>query len=156
MRNAAIIGISNYARYHLLMVMEQVLQGRLKLVAATVVNEVEEAFFCERLRGLGCEIFPSTEAMWEKFFGKIDLCFIPTGIHLHASQTLQALKAGAHVFVEKPLAASVEQAQALRAAERETGLTVSVGFQDLYPQSTWDIKQLLLDRRLGRIESFSL
>jgi predicted dehydrogenase len=44
----------------------------------------------------------------------------------------------------------------IRTAERKTGLTVSVGFQDLYPQTTWDIKQLLLEGRLGKIESFSL
>jgi predicted dehydrogenase len=58
--------------------------------------------------------------------------------------------------VEKPLAATAEQVQTIRAVERKTGLTVSVGFQDLYPQSTWDIKRLLLEGRLGTIESFSL
>ncbi len=156
MKTAAIIGISHYARHHLLMALEQMLQGRLRLVAATVVNQEEEAFFCQRLRGLGCEIFADPAAMWEKFAGRVDLCFIPTGLHLHAAMTLQALQCGASVLVEKPLAASLAQAAAIRQLEQRTGRFVAVGFQDLYTDSTWDIKQLLLDGGIGQLRHISL
>src|SRR5262245_16618183 len=84
MKTAALIGISGYARHHLLVALEQALHGRLRLVAATVVNAAAEEFFCDRLRALGCEIFTSADAMWDKFAGRIDLCLIPTGLHLHA------------------------------------------------------------------------
>lgn len=156
MKTAAIIGISHYARHHLLMALEQMLQGRLRLVAATVVNQEEEAFFCRRLRGLGCEIFSDVGAMWAKFAGRVDLCFIPTGLHLHAGMTLQALQAGANVLVEKPLAASLVQAQEIMRCERTSGRFVAVGFQDLYTDSTWDIKQLLLDGGIGQLRGISL
>src|SRR6266480_3792717 len=99
MKNAAIIGISNYARHHLFIALEQTLQSRLRLVAATVVNQEAEAFFCGRLRRLGCEIFASTGEMWARWSGRVDLWFITTGLHLHAPMTLEALRAGANVLV---------------------------------------------------------
>lgn len=154
-KTAALIGISSYARNHLLMALEQALHGRLRLVAATVVNQTQEAFFCARLRQLGCEIFGTVDAMWERFGGQIDLCLIPTGIHLHAPMTLQALRAGASVLVEKPLATSTDDARGIMRVERETGRFVAVGFQDLYAESTWAIKQLLLEGLLGEVKAIS-
>jgi predicted dehydrogenase len=156
MKTAAIIGISHYARHHLLMAMEQALQGRLRLVAAVVINLNQEAFFCARLRSLGCAIFESTDAMWAVWAGRLDLCFIPTGIYLHAEMTLRALRAGASVLVEKPLATSVAEADAIMKAERETGRFVAVGFQDLYTETTWEIKRLLLEETIGRLRSIAI
>lgn len=156
MKIAAIIGISRYARYHLFMALEQALHGKLRLAAAVVVNQQEESFFCQRLRSLGCEIFDHTEAMWARWSGRIDLCFIPTGIHLHAPMTLQALAAGANVLVEKPLTAAVAEASAIMDAERRTGRFVAVGFQDLYTESTWAIKERLLAGMLGDVRAITL
>ena len=153
MKTAAIIGISNYARNHLLVALEQALQGRLRLVAATVVNQEAEAFFCERLRGLGCTIFDCVDDMWAAFAGKVDLCFIPTGIHLHATMTAQALRAGANVLVEKPLATTTAGARQIMQLEQATGCFVAVGFQDLYTESTWALKQRLLDGAIGEVHS---
>jgi predicted dehydrogenase len=156
MKTAAIIGISSYARYHLMIALEQALHGRLRLVAATIVNQREEAFFCERLRSLGCRIFDSADAMWSEFSGKVDLCFIPTGIHLHAAMTLQALRAGASVLVEKPLATTMAEAQQIMKTERESGHFVAVGFQDLYAESTWKIKELILAGGIGELRTLSI
>ena len=155
MKTAALIGISNFARHHLLIAAEQILHGRLRLVAATIVNPDEEAFLAARLRSLGCEVFPDVGAMWRARSGQIDLCFIPTGIHLHATMTLQALRAGASVLVEKPLATSIGDAHAIARLERQTGRFVAVGFQDLYTDSTWTIKRRLLEGDIGRVKSIS-
>jgi predicted dehydrogenase len=155
MKQAAIIGISSYARNHLMIALEQALHGRLRLVAATVVNQDAEAFLCQRLRRLGCEVFASADEMWATFTGRVDLCFIPTGIHLHAAMTLQALRAGANVLVEKPLATSTADAAAIMQLEQATGRFVAVGFQDLYAESTWAIKRLLLSGGLGEVRSIS-
>ena len=109
MKTAAIIGISRYARYHLLIALEQMLHGKLRLAAAVVINPEEEAFFCRRLRKLGCELYSSADAMWQEWSGRVDLCFIPTGIHLHAPMTLQALNAGANVTYSSLLPSSLSR-----------------------------------------------
>ncbi|MEU8800416.1 DUF6807 family protein [Spirillospora sp. NPDC048819] len=56
---------------------------------------------------------------------------IATPIHTHAPLAVAALRAGAHVLLEKPPAPSVEEFQTISAAVAETGLACQVGFQSL-------------------------
>ncbi|HAV64690.1 MAG TPA: oxidoreductase, partial [Verrucomicrobiales bacterium] len=58
---------------------------------------------------------------------KPDVVIIATPDHWHALNTIDALKAGAHVFVEKPTGHSVNESRAMLKAARETGRIVQVG-----------------------------
>ena len=58
---------------------------------------------------------------------KPDIVIIATPDHWHALQTIAALKAGSHVFVEKPTAHTVNESRAMVKAARETGKVVQVG-----------------------------
>ena len=53
--------------------------------------------------------------MLSEFGGKLDLCFIPTGIDLHAPMAIEAMRAGANAFIEKPAAAVIEDIAAMQA-----------------------------------------
>ncbi|WP_438482230.1 Gfo/Idh/MocA family protein [Oleiharenicola lentus] len=156
MIRTAIVGISGYGRWHLMMAIDQMLVGRLKLVGATVINPESEAFVCHRLRELGVPIFATFEEMIATLHGKLDLCLIPTGIHHHAPMTIAALGAGANVLVEKPLAATLQQANAIHAEEARTGRWVAVGFQDLYVEETHVIKRALLDKKIGTVQRITV
>jgi predicted dehydrogenase/threonine dehydrogenase-like Zn-dependent dehydrogenase len=59
---------------------------------------------------------------------KVHAVVIATRHNLHAAQALAALDAGKHVFVEKPMALTVADCEAICAKAQETGLLVSVGF----------------------------
>jgi predicted dehydrogenase len=50
----------------------------------------------------------------------------------HAEIALAALESGRHVFVEKPLCISIEDADAICARRAETGLVVQVGYMKRY------------------------
>jgi len=58
----------------------------------------------------------------------IDVVIISTRHASHAQIVLEALAAGKHVFVEKPMTTTVEDAQKIEAKAAETGLVVRVGF----------------------------
>jgi len=58
------------------------------------------------------------EAFADPEIDAVDLC-LPT--HLHAPLTVAALRAGKHVLVEKPMALSVAETEAMLAAARESG-----------------------------------
>ncbi|MBL8797281.1 MAG: Gfo/Idh/MocA family oxidoreductase, partial [Planctomycetia bacterium] len=47
--------------------------------------------------------------------------------HWHALQTIAAVKAGAHVFVEKPTGHTINESRAMLKAARDTGKVVQVG-----------------------------
>lgn len=58
---------------------------------------------------------------------KPDIAIIATPDHWHALNTIEALKAGAHVFVEKPTGHTVNESRAMLKAARESGRVVQVG-----------------------------
>jgi predicted dehydrogenase len=152
MIRAAIVGVSGYGRWHLLMAMEQALLGRLKLVGATVINPLEQAGVCRRLARHGVPLFNSCEEMLVALKGQIDLLMVPTAIHWHAPMTIAALRAGLHVLLEKPVAGTVQEVDAIIAAQAEASRIVAVGFQDLYVPATLDIKRRVLDGDIGTLQ----
>ncbi len=57
----------------------------------------------------------------------IDAVMIATPDHMHAPITIAALRAGKHVYVEKPMAHSIEEARVMTRVARETGLVTQMG-----------------------------
>lgn len=75
---------------------------------------------------------------------EVDLVMITTRHHQHASMTMEALKAGKHVFVEKPLALNThELEQLIEAYNSGTGKTVTVGFNRRFSPFVQKAKTLL-------------
>ncbi|MGI9211121.1 MAG: Gfo/Idh/MocA family protein [Methylococcaceae bacterium] len=74
---------------------------------------------------------------------------IATPVASHYSLAMQALTAGKHVFVEKPLAASTKQAETLVNKARQTGLCVQVDHTFIYTGAVRKIKELITGDELG-------
>ncbi len=73
----------------------------------------------------------------------IDMVLISTRHNLHASMTVDALNAGKHVFVEKPLALNQDELQTIIDAHKKSGKTVTVGFNRRFSPHIMKIKELL-------------
>lgn len=101
MLNTAIIGISGWGRIHYEDLLRRRERGDIRICAATVINQAEEAEKCAFLRSIGCRIFDSHQAMLSEFGGKLDLCFIPTGIDLHAPMAIEARRRGQECVYRK-------------------------------------------------------
>ncbi len=78
----------------------------------------------------------------------IDVIHICTPSYLHYEQTLQALKAGKHVIVEKPVAGSLKQVDELIAAEKQSGKRVMPIFQYRFGHGVQKLK-LLIERGIA-------
>jgi len=60
---------------------------------------------------------------------KLDIVLIATPDHWHALPTIAALKAGAHVYVQKPISVDILEGEAMLAAARKYNRVVQVGMQ---------------------------
>src|SRR5882724_5088221 len=60
----------------------------------------------------------------------IDTVFIATPEHLHYPMFMAAMKAGKHVYVEKPLAHTIEQGAEMVKAWEKAGVVAQVGTQN--------------------------
>jgi protoporphyrinogen oxidase/predicted dehydrogenase len=81
----------------------------------------------------------------------VDAVVISTPVSTHYSLALAALQAGKHVFVEKPLAGSSQEALDLTAVAEENGLVLMPGHTFLYSPSVTTIKSLIDSGELGEI-----
>lgn len=69
---------------------------------------------------------------------------------LHADMILQALEAGYHVFVEKPVTLTVEEAQRVEAEAGRTGLKVAVNYQYRYNAGAARMMQKIHGGSIGK------
>ena len=83
--------------------------------------------------------------------GDLDAVHLCTPHYLHAPQSIAALKAGCHVFSEKPMATCYEDGLRIRRAAADSGKTYGVCFQNRYNESSVLVKELLDEGRLGKI-----
>ncbi|HEY8467780.1 MAG TPA: Gfo/Idh/MocA family oxidoreductase [Solirubrobacterales bacterium] len=83
--------------------------------------------------------------------GELDAIAIATPVGTHAALARAALSAGKHTFVEKPLAASVEEAESLAALAAERGLVLLCGHTFTYSPPVRAVKRLLDEGELGEL-----
>ncbi|WP_309083777.1 Gfo/Idh/MocA family oxidoreductase [Chelativorans sp.] len=150
---AALIGVAGFGRVHCADLLRLSERGEARIAAATIRDEARAPEHAAALRGAGARIFSDYREMLAALKGEIDLCFIPTGIHLHEKMTVDALEAGANVFVEKPAAATIGQVERMRAAEATAGRFVAVGYQTMYAPETLTMKRAILDGTIGALEA---
>src|ERR1700730_16000151 len=82
---------------------------------------------------------------------RIDAVAIAAPVHTHYDLALSALKAGKHVFVEKPLAPTSDQVRRLIDEADRRNLTLMVDHTFLYTPAVQKIRELLLENALGDI-----
>jgi predicted dehydrogenase len=75
----------------------------------------------------------------------------PTAMHL--ADALTAAAAGKHIFMEKPVAVSMDGLDALNQLVKDKQLTFSTGFQYRQHPTLQSVKQLVEHGRLGRIHA---
>jgi predicted dehydrogenase/threonine dehydrogenase-like Zn-dependent dehydrogenase len=87
---------------------------------------------------------------------QIELVFIATRHHLHAELALAALKAGKHVFVEKPMAISEDQLQAIEAfyEAKPSGPVLFTGFNRRFSPAAKAARTLLAERKAPAVVSY--
>jgi 1,5-anhydro-D-fructose reductase (1,5-anhydro-D-mannitol-forming) len=82
---------------------------------------------------------------------EVDAVFIVSANAAHADEAVAAAKAGKHVLVEKPMAATVAQAERMVSACREAGVQLMVGHMVRFSPVIQRIKQLIGDGAVGRV-----
>jgi predicted dehydrogenase len=73
----------------------------------------------------------------------LDLILILSPSELHVPQALLCLKHGKHIFIEKPLANTLSEVDALEKARAESGMIVFVGYMRRYAGAVEVVKRRL-------------
>ena len=81
----------------------------------------------------------------------VDAVVIATPVPSHADLARQALAAGKHVFVEKPVAVSAHDAEEVAAIAAERGLVLMPGHLLLYHPGVVKLREIIASGELGRL-----
>jgi predicted dehydrogenase len=83
--------------------------------------------------------------------GNLDAVSVCTPNGLHARNTIDALEAGLHVIVEKPMAMNAVEAEQMNQAAKKAGKHLVVGFQFRFDPKTQLIRKQIADGAFGKI-----
>jgi 1,5-anhydro-D-fructose reductase (1,5-anhydro-D-mannitol-forming) len=81
----------------------------------------------------------------------VDAVFICTPNYLNRHLTIQALKAGKHVFCEKPPAFTAAEVEEIQAVEKVSGKVLMYGFNHRHHESVQYMKDIVTSQDFGRV-----
>ncbi|MFN0305806.1 MAG: Gfo/Idh/MocA family protein [Burkholderiales bacterium] len=85
----------------------------------------------------------------------IDAVFVATPTWLHAAHVIHALGAGKHVIVEKPMAVSAAESQAMIAASDRAGRTLVIGHSQSFEPGIQVMRGIIASGRLGALKAIN-
>ena len=124
----------------------------IELVAVCdVYNEHRDraAKHIEKETGVAPEKYEDYVEMYEK--ANLDAVCIGTPDHWHAKQTIDALNAGLHVYCEKPMTKTVEEAISVLKTWQNSGKVMQVGVQSTSLPVWNQVNELLTAGKLGKV-----
>lgn len=86
--------------------------------------------------------------------GKVDGAIIATPNHTHREVAVPLLEAGISTFIEKPLATTVEDGQAIIAAAQYGSAKIGMGYYQRFLDAPRFLKRLLDERYFGHVSRF--
>ncbi|MBR4458319.1 MAG: Gfo/Idh/MocA family oxidoreductase [Clostridia bacterium] len=138
MIRVAIVGTGNIAHAH--MKAYQTLREHCEVVALVDIIPGKARRFMEEF-GLRCDTYEHHEEILGR--QDIDLVDVCTPPYVHASISIDSLRSGKNVVCEKPMAASLEECDAMIRARDESGKLLSVIAQNRFRKPIRDLKALL-------------
>lgn len=146
MIRVAIIGTGAIADTHIAAYKQ--FSPRCQIVALVDVLP-EKAYLKAQKHGLSVPVFSNCEELLESVeFDAASVCVPPFA---HAEVAVALLKAGKHVLLEKPMATSLEECDAIVEAAKASGAYLSVVSQNRFKHSVMKLKRLLDSGILGKV-----
>ena len=117
------------------------------VAGADLIPGKAEKFFKDN--GVEAKAFTDYKEMIDTM--NLDAVSVCTYNRTHAECTIYALEHGLPVLLEKPMTVTLDEAIAIREAEKKSGKIVSVGFQPRFDANMQMIKKIVQSGELGRI-----
>lgn len=150
-----VVGVRNFANTHIrnLGILEK--EGTAKLTAILVNDQQRNGEAAKELANRGVKVFTSWDDMLAQGKDYFDVLSLPVSIHTHAPMSIDAMRAGYNLLVEKPPAPTIQELDEMIAVSRETGRWCAVGFQFIHSVTIRKLKDKIVNGDLGEIADIS-
>lgn len=138
---AAVVGVGSMGRHH-----ARILSGMSGVDLVALVDPALDVYALDP----SVSVLDSIDRLPE-----IDLAVVATPTALHLEMALFLARRGVHLLVEKPLAATVDQAQKIVAAASDAGTVLAVGHVERFNPAIAFVASILERPRLLQLERLS-
>jgi UDP-N-acetylglucosamine 3-dehydrogenase len=139
MVRVGVVGTGGWGKNHV-----RVLSELQSLAAVCDIDQARADSFSRRFHVPG---YTSLDSMLKK--ENLDAVTICTPASTHFKMATQALAAGVHTFVEKPMVTTVKDGEALIEAAKEASRALTVGFIERFNPPITALKQMITDGKMG-------
>jgi predicted dehydrogenase len=120
------------------------------------LEDTEVEVFDSRPEGLAEALLVKPEArQWSNYDQALEtkphIVLIATPPSSHEPLTTLALRAGSHVFCEKPMGDTLESARVMQQAQQETGRLLNIGFVQRFMPDMLRVRELILAGAIGTV-----
>lgn len=139
MLNIAIVGTGNISHAHVQAYL--LFPDRCRIVALVDIVPEKARRMKDQYGLIDAQVYDDHQAILPR--QDIDLVDVCTPPYVHASISINALRSGKNVVCEKPMAASLEECDAMLRARDESGKKLSIIAQNRFRKPIRDLKALL-------------
>lgn len=143
MLNVGIVGVGSMGRNHARVF------AQMPDVNLTALADADEETATAIARTYKANAYQNYSEMFAR--ERLDIVSIAVPTRLHAEVALEAIRYGAHVFVEKPLAFTLPECHSMIAAARARGVHLGVGHIERFNPAILELKRRLQACELGRV-----
>ena len=122
--------------------------AKLPFLALTAAADIRRAGLDRFRQDFGGEVYTDVGAMVRS--PNVDAVYVATPNHLHAEHAITALDARKHVIVEKPMALSISECEAMNAAAERNGVQLLSGHTHSLDAAIEKMAALVRGGELGR------
>jgi len=141
----AVIGTGFWGKNHVRVLNEL---PETEVVAACDMDLERAEAFAQKF---GVKAYTNSQMMFEKEeIDAVTICVWSTNL---ASEAIKALKAGKHIFVEKPMASSTEEARKMMELASANKRRLTVGFIERFNPAVQRFKKLINNGEIGSVVS---
>jgi predicted dehydrogenase len=127
--------------------------ARFQDVQVKVLVDINEGRAKELAAGFGV---PYAVPDYQRVIDEFDAAIVALPHHLHAPAGIELLRAGKHILMEKPMALTVAECDALLEAAGQGKVILNIGLVRRYLHAHRFVRQALQDGMLGDIRSFDI
>ncbi len=140
--NVAVVGLGRIGRVH-----AEILFTRVEEAKLVAVSDIIE----DLARGVGEKYHIKWYTDYEKLLAddEVEAVFITTPTFLHRDMIIKALEAGKHVFTEKPMTVTVDEARDVLKAAEKAGRRLMVGYMRRFDASYRRAREEIASGKIG-------
>lgn len=123
--------------------------SKLPYIQVTAAADVRQEALTKFRKEYDAEVFTSFEEMCKS--PNVDFVYVATPNELHARHVITAAEHGKHAIVEKPMALSIEECEAMNRAAEKNGVRLLCGHTHSFDPPIRKMREIVRGGELGRL-----